>query len=610
MELKKELSFLALFSIASGAMISSGIFILPGLAFSHVGPAVFLSYMIAGILAVTGCLSIIELATAMPKAGGDYYFISRSLGPFVGTISGFLSWAALSLKTAFAIFGIAEIIYILTGMPVRVSAILLCFLFMILNIIGVKEAAIVEILLVVGLLSLLVLFFGLGVSHINIPYFEPFAPHGLNAVLKTAGFVFVSFGGLLKVASVAEEVKNPKRNLPLGLLSAVCLVTILYTLLVIVAIGVLPSQQLNGSLTPIADAAEVFTGKIGYITMTIAALLAFITTVNAGIMSASRYPLALSRDKLLPEVISRVHQRFHTPVISIGITGMFIMLALLLPLETLVKAASTVVLMSYVLSNLSVIILRESRIQNYQPSFRAPWYPWLQLLGIFIFGSLIIDMGMATAEISLGLIVIGMSMYFFYGRKSTQQEYALLHVLERITNKKLTSESLESELRDILHERDEVIHDQFDELVKIAPLVDLEKAMGKEEFFGHISSQLAPCVQCDVETIVTLLREREHESSTVITPYVAIPHIIIEGSHLFHLLIARCQEGIQFSEEHPVVKAVFVIIGTRDERNLHLKTLAAIAHIIQHKSFEEQWFRARTEQQLRDILLLSERRRM
>ena len=105
-DLKRELNLLDIFCLASGAMISSGIFILPGLAYKEAGPLVFVSYFLAGILALVGTLSIIELATAMPKAGGDYFFITRSLGPMVGTVSSFLSWTALCLKSAFAVFGI------------------------------------------------------------------------------------------------------------------------------------------------------------------------------------------------------------------------------------------------------------------------------------------------------------------------------------------------------------------------------------------------------------------------------------------------------------------------------------------------------------------------
>ena len=116
--LKKSLNGLDVFCISSGAMISSGIFVLPGIAFEAIGPAVFLAYMLAGILALMGALAIIELSTAMPRSGGDYYYIERSLGPLAGTISGCLSWFALSLKTAFALFGLAEVVHITFGVNV------------------------------------------------------------------------------------------------------------------------------------------------------------------------------------------------------------------------------------------------------------------------------------------------------------------------------------------------------------------------------------------------------------------------------------------------------------------------------------------------------------
>jgi len=155
MELKKELSFLDVFCISTGAMISSGIFILPGLAYANSGPLVFVSYFLTGVLALVGALSVIELSTAMPKAGGDYYFVNRSLGPLFGTILGLFSWAAISLKSAFAIFGMAEIIFLLTGAPLIITALILCIIFVGINIYGMQEAALLEVILVLGLLILL-----------------------------------------------------------------------------------------------------------------------------------------------------------------------------------------------------------------------------------------------------------------------------------------------------------------------------------------------------------------------------------------------------------------------------------------------------------------------
>lgn len=134
-------------------------------------------------------------------------------------------------------------------------------------------------------------------------------------------------------------------------------------------------------------------GMPGYIIIISASLLAFFTTANAGIMSASRYPLALSRDDFLPGIFSKVNKKYKTPTLSIYITGLIIYLSLLLPLEMLVKSASSVILTAYVLTNLAVIILRESKITNYKPSFKSPLYPWMQIFSIMLFTFFIIDLG-------------------------------------------------------------------------------------------------------------------------------------------------------------------------------------------------------------------------
>ena len=312
MSLKKELTFFDVFSIATGTMISSGIFILPGMAFSYVGPAVFISYFLAGIFAFIGILSVAELSTAMPKAGGDYYYISRTLGPMVGTVSGFFSWFALSLKSAFAIFGIAELVYITTGLNLLLTSLIVCFIFVILNIVGVKGVAKLEVLLVVGLLALMVVYILFGVFAVDKNAFTPFLPENPNTIFITSGFIFISFGGLLNISSVAEEVKNPQKTLPLAMLSSILVITVIYTIMLIVTVGVLPAESLKGSLTPIADSSKEFMGNIGYLTLSTAAMLAFVTTALAGIMSASRYPMALSRDNLLPDFISRISGRFNT----------------------------------------------------------------------------------------------------------------------------------------------------------------------------------------------------------------------------------------------------------------------------------------------------------
>ncbi len=609
MKLKKGLRFFDVFSIATGAMISSGIFILPGLAFARTGPAVAISYFLAGILALIGIFSIIELSTAMPKAGGDYYFINRSLGPFIGTISGFLSWFALSLKSAFAIFGISEIIFIITGFPVLFSSIIVCIFFIVLNSVGVKEAAKFQVSLVSGLLILMILYIIFGFSKMNMSHFYPFAPRGINPIFATAGFIFISFGGLLKVASVSEEVEDPKKNIPLGMIVSVISVTIVYTLILIVTVGILPAESFSNSLTPIADAAKNILGTPGFIIISIAALLAFITTANAGIMSASRYPLALSRDNLLPGAISKVNKRFKTPILSISITGLFIILALLLPLEMLVKAASVVILTAYVLTNLSVIILRESKLKNYKPSFRAPLYPWLQIFGIIIFSFFIIDLGLEAIEISIAFMLISVSFYLFYGKKKYAGEYALLHLLKRITDNRLSDHLLESEFRDILCDRDNIEPDKLDNLVKTAKILDLEGPLEMDDLFEIISENISNEIKIDKDEIFTLLKARQEESNTAISSFIAIPHIIIDGSDNFFLMLIRCKDGIKFTPEENSVKAVFTFVGTKEDRAFHLNTLASIATLVQHEDFEKNWLNADDTHYLRDMVLLSKRLR-
>jgi len=609
LKLKKGLNFFDVFSIATGAMISSGIFILPGLAFARTGPAVFISYFLAGILALIGIFSIIELTTAMPKAGGDYYYINRSFGPLIGTISGFFSWFALSLKSAFAIFGISELIYITTGFPVLISSTLICVFFVLLNVIGVKEAARFQLLLVSGLLFLMVTYIFFGFSKINTSFYYPFAPQGINSILTTAGFIFISFGGLLKIASISEEVKNPKKNIPLGMIVSVITVTIIYSLLLFVTIGVLPAQLFSDSLTPVADAAKYIAGTPGFIIISIAALLAFITTANAGIMSASRYPLALSRDNLLPDTISKVNKRFKTPAPSIIITGLFIVLALQLPLEMLVKAASVVILTAYVLTNLAVIILRESNLKNYRPSFKAPLYPWLQVFGIIIFSFFIIDLGLEAIEISIAFLLISVSFYLFYGRKKYAGEYALLHLLKRITDNRLTDHILESEFREILCDRDNIKPDKFDDLVKTAKILDLPGPLEMDQLFEIISESISNEIELDKEEIYTLLKSRQEDCNTAISPFVAIPHIIIEGNDNFFLMLIRCKKGIRFTSKENSLKAVFTFVGTKEDRAFHLKTLAAIATLVQKEDFEKKWLHAENTHYLKDMVLLSKRLR-
>lgn len=609
MKLAKELGLIHVFSIASGAMISSGLFILPGLAHARAGPAVIVSYFLAGLLAMGGLLSIIELTTAMPKAGADYFYISRAMGPAMGTAAGLLSWFSLSLKGAFALVGAAVLMAPVIPIHPHVIGLGMGLAFIVLNLAGAREAARFQVVLVLGLLGLMLFFIAEGLPRVNVRHFEPFAPYGLRAVFATTGFVFVSYGGLLKVASIAGEIKKPGRLVPLGMVLALTVVTLFYTLMIMVTSGVLGAEQLDHSLTPISDAAAVFLGPAGKLAVAIAALLAFLTTANAGIMTASRYLFALSEDQLLPQPFSRLAARARTPYIAILVTGALVLSAMFVQLEVLVEAASTVFVLGYVLASSSVIVLRESGLQNYRPSFRTPLYPWIQLTTIIGFAFIVLEMGEHAFAVTAALIIMGFCVYWFYGRRKAQKESALLHLVSHIMAKELVGGNLERELKAIVRERDEIALDRFDTIVEKSIVLDLDRGMDLEEFFRQVSDRLSQRVGIDADGLLQLLLERERETSTVLSPMLAVPHVVVEKADAFDILLARCRDGVRFSEKAPDIRTVFVIVGSREQRNFHLRVLSAIAQIVQDPDFERKWMAARNEQALRDIVLLSKRKR-
>jgi amino acid transporter/mannitol/fructose-specific phosphotransferase system IIA component (Ntr-type) len=609
MELKQEVSFLGVFSLATGSMISSGIFILPALAFAESGPASSISYLLAGILALLGVQSIIELSTAMPKAGGDYYFINRSLGPLIGTVSGLLGWIAISLKSAFAVYGISEVVYIFTGFPVLITGAIITIFFVVLNIVGVKEATRLQIVLVFFLLLLMIFFVVVGFPKIDYSHFKPFAPNGYNKILYTSGFVFVSFGGLLKVANIAEEVKDPKKNIPLGMIASVIVVTILYAFTVFITTGVLTSTEFVDSVTPIADAAMKSVGNGGYIAITIAASLAFITTANAGLLAASRYPLSLSRDGLLPEIFCKTSKKGDMPIVSIIITGIIIFSSLLISLDSLVKAASTVILTSYVLTNVSVIVLREGNLANYKPSYKSPLYPFVQLLSIVVFTYFIFELGSNSTGLSLFFIFCCFLVYFFYGRKHFSGDYAILHVIKRMMDKRIIGDLLEDELREIVINRDNIEQDDFDELVKEATVFDIDHSINFDSLLSITVSDIATRVNLDEAEIYKRFTERQSELNTALTPFIAVPHIVTDDNSKMFLTLVRCKEGIKFSDDEESVKAAFLFGGPYKMRTFHLKILSSIAEIASEDNFPDMWMNAKNEEDLKNLFIMNSRKR-
>ncbi len=610
MELKKNLGFIPVLSITMGSMISSGIFILPAAAFKHSGPSIIISYIIAGLCALIGSLGMIELTTAMPKAGGVYFFASRSLGAMIGTLSGLLMWIAIAMKGAFAIYGLASVISFFTGVNFYIIGLIVTLFYTALNIKGTKEAAKFDVCLVSSIIIIMIPFVLFGYNKVNWGDFSPFISDngGFNSIFATAAFVFIAFGGIMNAANVSEEMANPKRDIPRAIIFAIVFISILYAIILVIAIGVVPNSEFINSLNPIADAGKYILGTPGYVVILIASCLAFSSCANSGIMSSSRYPLAMSRDGLVPKFIGKLNSRTNTPIYAILLTAVLVLIALALPLNSLVEGASTVILTSYILTDLSVIILRTSKIQNYQPSFKVPLFPWINILSIFLFICLICHMGMDAIKISVGLIVISLIVYFIYARKNKRQ-YALQHLVEKYRNKNLTSDGLEDELSEIVLERDNIISDEFDKLISAASVIDLDRTYKLNKIFQIISEKVKEKVNIDAETMASMFMKREQEGSTVLISTVAVPHIFVDEASIYEIVLLRCNSGIQFSKKYKHVKTVIAVVSSKNMRTQHLKTLTAIAQVIQDKEFDKKWENAETAKNLKDIFLLSDRRR-
>jgi amino acid transporter len=201
-------------------------------------------------------------------------------------------------------------------------------------------------------------------------------------------------------------------------------------------VGVIPMEKLSGNLTPVASAAEIFSNKVGVIFVSFAAILAFVSVANAGIMGASRYPFAMGRDHIMPEVFKKISKR-GVPNLSILVTvGMILIIIVSFDLTKIAKLASTFQLLLFALLCFSLIIMRESKIESYDPGHFSPLYPWMQIFGIVTSFLIIIAMGVITMSLSLGVIIIGSFWYFFYVKGKVTRTGAIYNVFERLGKSK------------------------------------------------------------------------------------------------------------------------------------------------------------------------------
>lgn len=612
--LKKELGLFDVYAIATGTTLSAGFFLLPGLAAIEVGPSLILAYIVATLPLIPAMFCIVELATAMPKAGGVYFFLDRSLGPYIGLIGGMGTWLALILKVSFALVGMGAYIALfvpdISQTPIALS---LALVIGALNYFGARKSGRLQVFLVLGLLILLIGFIGGGIPDIQPVYLEGIFEIAPSSLLGAAGLVYISYVGVTNVASLSEEVENPERNLPLGVFLALGTAVLIYALGTSVMVGVIPMERLIGDLTPVATAADIIFGPVGAILLSVAAILAFISVANAGMLSASRYPLAMSRDHLFPRWITHMTES-GTPAVSLLITVISIALLLLLFDPTgIAKLASAFQLLMFALVCLAVIVMRESRIEAYDPGYRSPFYPWLHIAGIIIPLVIIRQMGWLSILFTSGMVVIGTCWYFYFARWRVVRNGAIYHIYERLG--RLRYEGLDRELRGILKEKGLREEDPFEDIVSRCQVINLDKSCVFDEVVDMAADRLSKRINARVDDIITEFMEGTRMGATPVTHGVALPHF--RAANLSHpeLVLVRAVSGVHISyhnyvtdeREEGVVHTLFFLVSPEDDPGQHLRILAQIAGRVDDERFEEEWHNADDEHAVKDVLLRHDR---
>lgn len=434
-ELARDLGFLEAYTIGLGTMIGAGIFVLPSIAANQAGPASMVSFFAGGLVSLLAALSLSELATGMPKAGGSYYYVNRALGPFFGSIVGWGMWAGLTFASAFYMIGFGQ--YLLPGLGqyvsflagwgeigITVAALVMAAFLTGVNFYGVKETGALQNVIVLTLVALILAFLGFGIA--NGPTVQEFNPYGWPAVAATIGTVYVTFIGFEVIATSAEEIKNPSRNLPLAMIAAVVTPTLMYVGVMYVSTGTLSLDALTSSKIPVADVAEEFLGSIGSLLMIVGAVLATVSSANASILSAARVNFAMGRDRILVNWLNEVHDRFRTPYRSITATGIvtLVLIGVGVGVGTLAEVASFMYLITYALVHVAVVVLRRANPESYDPSFRIPsiLYPIVPVIGGVACIVILVQMDPIVQGIGVLIVVLGMLWYVVYARDRALSE--------------------------------------------------------------------------------------------------------------------------------------------------------------------------------------------
>ena len=408
-------------AVSVGGMLS-GIFVLPGLAVGITGSSVWLAFLVAALCILPAVLSKSELATAMPKSGGTYVYIERAFGPLFGTIAGIGLWLSLLLKSAFSLVGLSAYLYVLIEIDASSTkgiALFALLVILLLNVFGVKKVEKTQLIIVsISVLSLIgIVFFG--TSSFDSSLLEPVFVDGSSGFITGVAFLYISYAGVTKIAAVAGEIKNPEKNLPRTMIFSLFLITMIYVLVALVLVGNVEASVLSTDIKPIHTLFQSIGGNtLGYVAGAVG-VITLLSMANSGVLASSRFPFAMGKDRLMPGFLGSVSSKFMTPVSAIITTSTLIALAILfLDVVKIAKLASAFKVLMFIFNELSVIVLRETNAQWYNPSFRSPLYPYVQLFGIFSGIVLLAYLGIMPLVSVFGVFVLGFIIFMIYGSKT------------------------------------------------------------------------------------------------------------------------------------------------------------------------------------------------
>jgi APA family basic amino acid/polyamine antiporter len=349
-DLKREIGLFGATALGIGAIIGSGIFIVTGIVAGMAGPAMIISVLIAGIIALFSAMSVAELSAYLPEEGGTYAYAQKLISPFVGFIAGWI-WVFSNIFVGAAVsLGFAHYFATLfPAIPVKGIAVIICLIFIIINSIGLKESTILNNLLVTFKVLILLFFIAFGLGFFSTTNLTPFAPSGISGILGGAALIFFAYTGFARVTIMAEEVHDPRVTIPRSIYLALAISTALYIFVSIIAVGLVGAPALSQSGSPLADAIRVTGSSPAVLLISLGAMIATASVLLTTIMGISRILFAMSRKGDLPVFLTHIHPRFNTPHFAIWISGACMIAAILLADLTLVVAVSTFAMLVFYL---------------------------------------------------------------------------------------------------------------------------------------------------------------------------------------------------------------------------------------------------------------------